>query len=121
MKQQRLRTEISQVKREAEHFKSSVEKKRRKSKVTAAVKEESTIKFNQRETEDQIRKRKNDGNIFTVKDIEDSETKTKKAKKNDHEKVVLKVKSKSKRDKPMKSKKEGDRTKFFQSVFGGTS
>lgn len=122
MKQQRLRTEISQVKREAEHFKSSVEKKRRKSKVTAGdVKEESTIKFNQRETEDQIRKRKNDGNIFTVKDIEESETKTKKAKKNDHEKVVLKVKSKSKRDKPMKSKKEGDRAKFFQSVFGGTS
>lgn len=126
VKQQRMRTEISQVKREAEHFKSSVEKKRRKSKVgnnaTAGdAKEENTIKFNQRETEAQIRKRKCDGNIFTVKDIEEGETKTKKAKKNDHEKVVLKVKSKTKKERPMKSKKEGDRTKFFQSVFGGAS
>merc|ERR1712029_752466 len=54
VKQQRMRTEIAQVKREAEHFKSSVEKKRRKSKgdnVSAAdSKEENSITFDQRET-----------------------------------------------------------------------
>ena len=120
-----MRTEISQVKREAEHFKSSVEKKRRKSKgdnVSAAdSKEENSITFDQRETDAQIRKRKVDANISSVKNVEEGETKNKKAKKNDHEKVVLKVKSKSKKDKSLKAKKEGDRTQFFQSVFGGSS
>ena len=123
MKQQRMRTQISQVKREAEHFKSAVEKKRRKSKVdntnAGDSKEDKPFKFNQRETEAQIRKRKGDGNVFTVKDIEDGETKNKKTKKND--KNVLKVKSKSKKDRPLKAKKEGDRTQFLQSVFGGSS
>ena len=125
MKQQRMRTEISQVKREAEHFKSSVEKKRRKSKgdnVSAAdSKEDNSITFDQRETDAQIRKRKVDANISSVKNVEEGETKNKKAKKNDHEKVVLKVKNKSKKDKSLKAKKEGDRTQFFQSVFGGSS
>ena len=125
MKQQRMRTEISQVKREAEHFKSSVEKKRRKSKgdnISAAdSKEENSITFDQRETDAQIRKRKVDANISSVKNVEEGETKNKKAKKNDHEKVVLKVKNKSKKDKSLKAKKEGDRTQFFQSVFGGSS
>ena len=120
-----MRTEIAQVKREAEHFKSSVEKKRRKSKgdnVSAAdSKEENSITFDQRETDAQIRKRKVDANISSVKNVEEGETKNKKAKKNDHEKVVLKVKSKSKKERPMKCKKDGDRTKFFQSVFGGAS
>ena len=125
MKQQRMRTEIAQVKREAEHFKSSVEKKRRKSKgdnVSAAdSKEENSITFDQRETDAQIRKRKVDANISTAKNVEEGETKNKKAKKNDHEKVMLKVKNKSKKDKSLKAKKEGDRTQFFQSVFGGSS
>ena len=125
MKQQRMRTEIAQVKREAEHFKSSVEKKRRKSKgdnVSAAdSKEENSITFDQRETDAQIRKRKVDANISTAKIVEEGETKNKKAKKNDHEKVMLKVKNKSKKDKSLKAKKEGDRTQFFQSVFGGSS
>jgi len=130
VKQQRMRTEVSQVKREAEHFKSSVEKKRRKSKgdnVSAGdSKEENAITFNQRETDAQIKKRKIDANITSVKHLEEGETKNKKAKKNDHEKVVLKVKSKSKKDKSLKAKslkakKEGDRTQFFQSVFGGSS
>merc|ERR1712130_938784 len=67
IRQQRLRTEISQVKREAEHFKSSVESGKRKrsrgSKDSAAAAEEvSTVQkpfvFQQKETEAQIRKRK---------------------------------------------------------------
>ena len=123
VKQQRMRTEVSQVKREAEHFKSSVEKKRRKSKgdnISAGdAKEENAITFNQRETDAQIRKRKVDADITSVKNVEEGGTKNKKAKKN--EKVVLKVKSKSKKDKSLKTKKEGDRTQFFQSVFGGSS
>merc|ERR1712192_87088 len=67
VRQQRLRTEISQVKREAEHFKSSVESGKRKrsrgSKDAAATSvEEVTVQkpfvFRQKETEAQIRKRK---------------------------------------------------------------
>merc|ERR1711994_610003 len=42
VKQQRLRTEISQVKREAEHFKNSVERKRKKSKKEKVTGEDST-------------------------------------------------------------------------------
>merc|ERR1719230_709713 len=42
VKQQRLRTEISQVKREAEHFKNSVERKRKKSKKEKISDEDST-------------------------------------------------------------------------------
>merc|ERR1712209_336059 len=60
VKQQRMRTEISQVKREAEHFKSSVERKRKKSKVKSSTddekKEEVVFQFKQRETEAQIKK-----------------------------------------------------------------
>merc|ERR1711874_916513 len=98
VRQQRMRTEISQVKREAEHFKNSVERRRRKSKVekvkkTGNSKEESAqkigeskeeiaFKFKQRETDAQIRKRKSDGNIFTIRDSE-GEAKNKKARKGD--------------------------------------
>merc|ERR1719278_1151620 len=42
VKQQRLRTESSQVKREAEHFKNSVERKRKKSKKEKEKAEEDT-------------------------------------------------------------------------------
>merc|ERR1719239_1069509 len=87
VKQQRMRTEVSQVKREAEHFKSSVEKKRRKSKgdnISAGdSKEENAITFNQRETDAQIRKRKVDADITSVKNVEEGGTKNKKAKKNE--------------------------------------
>merc|ERR1719195_2087879 len=60
VKQQRLRTESSQVKREAEHFKNSVERKRKKSK--------PVFQFRQRETEAQLRKRKREENILADKD-----------------------------------------------------
>merc|ERR1711951_68274 len=56
VKQQRLRTESSQVKREAEHFKNSVERKRKKSKKEKEKAEEDTedkkpvFHFRQRET-----------------------------------------------------------------------
>merc|ERR1719243_522855 len=74
VRQQRLRTEISQVKREAEHFKNSVERKRKKSKKEKISDEDSTkdqvvFQFKQRETDAQIRKRKREENVFTVKDI----------------------------------------------------
>ena len=80
VKQQRLRTEISQVKREAEHFKNSVERKRKKSKKEKISDEDSTkdqvvFQFKQRETDAQIRKRKREENVFRVKDINDIETK----------------------------------------------
>ena len=130
VKQQRMRTEISQVKREAEHFKSSVERKRKKSKVKSATddekKEEVVFQFKQRETEAQIKKRKRDQNVFVVQDIDQSEAKSKKAKKGGMDSananITVKVKSKSKRgkkEKPLGVRKEGDRTQFLKSVFGG--
>merc|ERR1712025_361461 len=80
VKQQRMRTEISQVKREAEHFKTSVERKRKKSKKDKGVTDETSNKdvvfqFRQRETDSQIKKRKREENVFTVKDIDVAETK----------------------------------------------
>lgn len=141
VKQQRMRTEISQVKREAEHFKNSVERRRRKSKVekvkkTGNSKEESAqkigeskeeiaFKFKQRETDAQIRKRKSDGNIFTIRDSE-GEAKNKKARKGDLRKLKVRNKSKkeltTEKDRPsLRNKKEGDRTQLLQSVFGGSS
>jgi len=140
VKQQRMRTEISQVKREAEHFKNSVERRRRKSKVekvkkTGNSKEESAqkigeskeeiaFKFKQRETDAQIRKRKSDGNIFTIRDSE-GEAKNKKARKGDLRKLKVRNKSKkeltTEKDRPsLRNKKEGDRTQLLQSVFGGS-
>merc|ERR1711973_655986 len=103
VKQQRLRTEISQVKREAEHFKNSVERKRKKSKKEKISDEDSTkdqvvFQFKQRETDAQIRKRKREENVFTVKDINDIETKNKRAKKSKKakEERLVKVQVKSK-------------------------
>merc|ERR1719365_222003 len=86
VRQQRLRTEISQVKREAEHFKSSVEKKRRKSNkkekhidevLSPAAATASLFKFKQRETEAQIRKRKRE----QTEDCDEEPIKKKKSKK----------------------------------------
>merc|ERR1719312_2020982 len=133
VKQQRMRTEIAQVKREAEHFKSSVEKKRKKSKKDKVEDETSSVsfQFKQRETEKQMRKRKRDENVFTVTDIEVSPAKKKKPKKQkDSSEEVSKVpmKSKSKKSKkgreksgptPRKQLVEGDRSEFLKSVFGG--
>jgi len=145
VRQQRLRTEISQVKREAEHFKSSVEKKRRKSNkkekhidevLSPAAATASLFKFKQRETEAQIRKRKRE----QTEDCDEEpikKKKSKKVKKNvEHKKASivpvapLKVskKAKSKKSKKTKderslssrkSKESGDRSAFLKSVFGG--
>merc|ERR1719195_214042 len=92
VKQQRLRTESSQVKREAEHFKNSVDRKRKKSKKEKEKpadesedkksKPVQVFQFRQRETEAQIRKRKREENVLTaVKD--NSEANKKKTKKNE--------------------------------------
>jgi len=133
VKQQRLRTEISQVKREAEHFKNSVERKKKRAKKDHSPKsskdtpaeKQSGFQFKQRETEAQIKKRKRDENKFTIKDIDESETKSKKTKKasaaadNNHL-VKVKVKSKGgKKEKALGVRKEGDRSQFLKSVFGG--
>jgi len=142
VRQQRLRTEISQVKREAEHFKNSVQikrKKAKKEKETKSSHEDSSpaaaaatpFKFKQRETEAQIRKRKRDIEE-SVEDTTVSPSAKKKPKK-DKEKVegshsqnVKKAKSKKskkpRQDKGTSSKKSkdgGDRSAFLKSVFGG--
>ena len=125
VKQQRLRTEISQVKREAEHFKNSVERKKKKSKKEKpsidTKKDEVVFQFKQRETEAQIKKRKRDENVFTVKDISEGETKIKKAKKGGKEEMSVKVQVRSQRGNGKKAKSgDGkDRTQFLKSVFGG--
>ena len=81
------------------------------------------FQFRQRETDSQIKKRKREENVFTVKDIDVAETKNKKAKKvdvNKEELVKVKVKSKrGKKEKPLGVRKDEDRTQFLKSVFGG--
>jgi len=132
VRQQRMRTEISQVKREAEHFKNSVEKKRKKSKKEKAGMEEESpsvsFQFKQRETEKQIKKRKRDENVFTVTDLDVSpakKKKTKKSKEKSEEVSKVPVKNKSKKAKKGREKSgprkpvEGDRSEFLKSVFGG--
>ena len=131
VKQQRLRTESSQVKREAEHFKNSVERKRKKSKKEKEKAEEEpedkkskpVFQFRQRETEAQIRKRKRDENVLAVKDNSDAKKKkTKKDEGPDPAAVSVKVKSKRKtKEKPASGRKkaEGVRSELLKSVFGG--
>lgn len=133
VRQQRMRTEISQVKREAEHFKNSVERKRKKSKKEKTGMEEESpsvsFQFKQRETEKQIKKRKRDENVFTVTDMDVSpakKKKTKKSKEKSEEVSKLPVKNKSKKAKKGREDKsgprkpmEGDRSEFLKSVFGG--
>jgi len=131
VKQQRLRTESSQVKREAEHFKNSVERKRKKSKKEKEKAEEDSedkkskpvFQFRQRETEAQLRKRKREENVLAVKD--NSDAKKKKTKKNEGpDPAVGSVKVKSKRktkEKSVGGKKntEAVRSELLKSVFGG--
>merc|ERR1711881_699941 len=60
VRQQRMRTEISQVKRESEHFKTCVDQKKRQKK-SKREKPENDLKpfeFNQKETDEVVRKRK---------------------------------------------------------------
>merc|ERR550519_228921 len=81
VRQQRMRTEISQVKREAEHFKTCVDQKKRQKK-SKREKPENDLKpfeYNQKETDEVVRKRKraNEDSI----DESESPTKRKKTKK----------------------------------------
>merc|ERR1711973_876330 len=89
VRQQRLRTEISQVKREAEHFKSSVESgKRKRSRgskeatggAAAGGEVQKPFVFRQKETEAQIRKRKMEDSSSITNEAE-LEIKKKKLKK----------------------------------------
>jgi len=132
VKQQRLRTESSQVKREAEHFKNSVERKRKKSKKEKEKPQEEfedkkskqVFQFRQRETEAQIRKRKREEVVLAVKDNSDAKKKkTKKKDGTDSPVVSVKVKSKRKaKDKAAaggRKHPEGVRSELLKSVFGG--
>jgi len=132
VKQQRLRTESSQVKREAEHFKNSVERKRKKSKKEKEKpseeppedsKSKPAFQFRQRETEAQIRKRKREETVLAVKDNSDAKKKkTKKDEGPDSAVVSVKVKSKRKTKEKAASgrkKAEGVRSELLKSVFGG--
>lgn len=132
VKQQRLRTESSQVKREAEHFKNSVERKRKKSKKekeketpseepSEDSKSKPAFQFRQRETDAQIRKRKREETVPAVKDHSDA--KKKKTKKDEGpDSVVVKVKSKRKtKEKAASGRKKAEsvRSDMLKSVFGG--
>jgi len=144
VRQQRLRTEISQVKREAEHFKSSVESGKRKrsrgSKDSAAmavgaVEEVATATvqkpfvFQQKETEAQIRKRKMVEEVNTSTSGVEPEVKKKKLKKKkESEKATTEKSSKSKKGKKLqqetksskvRSKEGGERSALLKSVFSG--
>lgn len=139
VRQQRLRTEISQVKREAEHFKSSVESGKRKrsrgSKDSAAgaggaVAEVATVQkpfvFQQKETEAQIRKRKMVEEVNTSTSGVDLDVKKKKLKKKKESEKAATEKSKSKKGKKLqqetmkvRSKEGGERSALLKSVFSG--
>lgn len=143
VRQQRLRTEISQVKREAEHFKSSVESGKRKrsrgSKDSAAaggaVEEVATATvqkpfvFQQKETEAQIRKRKMVEEVNNSTSGVEPEVKKKKLKKKkESEKAATEKSSKSKKGKKLqqetksskvRSKEGGERSALLKSVFSG--
>jgi len=140
VRQQRLRTEISQVKREAEHFKSSVESGKRKrsrgSKDTAVAAagsvEEVTVQkpfvFRQKETEAQIRKRKMVEEVNTSASAVEPEVKKKKLKKKKESEKAATEKSKSKKGKKLqqesksskgRSKEGGERSAILKSVFSG--
>lgn len=139
VRQQRLRTEISQVKREAEHFKSSVESGKRKrsrgSKDSAAgaggaVAEVATVQkpfvFQQKETEAQIRKRKMVEEVNTSTSGVELDVKKKKLKKKKESEKAATEKSKSKKGKKLqqetmkvRSKEGGERSALLKSVFSG--
>merc|ERR1711874_423099 len=109
VRQQRLRTEISQVKREADHFKTCVEQKKKQKKSKRDRSESNPnykpFEFEQKETDAAVRKRKKE-------DAEDVESgsppmKRKKTKKSKSEKA----KKKGKESKKKLSKKEEEKSK----------
>merc|ERR1712181_22567 len=127
----------SQVKREAEHFKSSVESGKRKrsrgSKDAALAAtssaEEVTVQkpfvFRQKETEAQIRKRKMVVEVNTSTSAIEPEVKKKKLKKKKESEKVASEKSKSKKGKQLqqesksskgRSKEGGERSAILKSV-----
>lgn len=138
-----LSTFSSQVKREAEHFKSSVESGKRKrsrgskSKEAAAassVEENAAVQkpfvFRQKETEAQIRKRKivDDVKASTTTCGVEPEVKKKKLKKKKESEKSTTEKTKSKKGKKLqqeaksskgRSKEGGERSALLKSVFGG--
>lgn len=92
VRQQRMRTEISQVKRESEHFKTCVDQKKRQKK-SKREKPENDLKpfeYNQKETDEVVRKRKraNEDSL----DESESPTKRKKTKKSKSGKEKKKTK-----------------------------
>jgi len=139
VRQQRLRTEISQVKREAEHFKSSVESGKRKrshgskdaARAATSVEEVTVQKpfvFRQKETEAQIRKRKMVEEVNTSTSAVEPEVKKKKLKKKKESEKAATEKSKSKKGKQLqqenksskgRSKEGGERSAILKSVFSG--
>ena len=128
------------MKREAEHFKSSVESGKRKrsrgskdSAVAAGSVEEVTVQkpfvFRQKETEAQIRKRKMVEEVNTSSSAVEPEVKKKKLKKKkESEKAATEKSSKSKKGKKLqqetksskvRSKEGGERSALLKSVFSG--
>ena len=132
---------ISQVKREAEHFKSSVESGKRKrsrgskdsaSAAGGAVEQVATVQkpfvFHQKETEAQIRKRKMVEEVNTSASGIEPEVKKKKLKKKKESEKAAAEKSKSKKGKKLqqetksskvRSKEGGERSALLKSVFSG--
>jgi len=136
VRQQRLRTEISQVKREAEHFKSSVEsgkRKRSRGSKDSTADEVATVQkpfvFQQKETEAQIRKRKMVMEEVNKSTTEPEVKKKKLKKKKESENPATTEKSKSKKGKKLhpesqksskgRSKEGGERSALLKSVFSG--
>lgn len=143
VRQQRLRTEISQVKREAEHFKNSVETKRKKPRLSGKTETEdrttteqqqpAPFQFQQKETESQIRKRKvvADGLNSEAPEIKKKKKKAKNSSKTvtkdstnsgvgfSPEKIKNKKSQKTENRSRGKSRETGDRSTILKSVFGG--
>jgi len=117
VRQQRLRTEISQVKREADHFKTAVEqrKKQKKSKKDRAESSANLkpIEFEQKETDAAVRKRKKEDEEDELESPPAKRKKTKKSKsqktkkKEKSPKKKVSIKEEEEKVKPKKSKKLG--------------
>merc|ERR1712013_821965 len=121
VRQQRLRTEISQVKREAEHFKSSVESgKRKRSRgskeatggaAAAGGEVQKPFVFRQKETEAELEIKKKKLKKKKASEKASSEkTKSKKGKKAPQEPKGMKQD---------RSKEGGERSAILKSVFSG--
>jgi len=109
VRQQRMRTEISQVKREAQNFKACVDQKKRqkKSKREKPEKDLKPFEFNQKETDDVVRKRKRAKE--DIIDESESPSKRKKTKKSKSGKEKKKGKSEERsQDAPNSAQKKSE-------------